>query len=65
LVIEGVLRCLLRYDDDLIRVGGGIRPFEVGGPAYELDRLRCGLAALEEAGESCEGGVYGIRAVGE
>ena len=59
---DGVLRCLVRYEADRGRTG---RPapaavFPVGGAWNDDLRLMLGEEEEDEAGDLCEGGVYGI-----
>jgi len=57
LVIEGVRRCLLRYEAD--------RGSDGRGPDWKDERrLTSGDPEAEEAGDRCEGGVYGIPNTG-
>lgn len=58
--MEGVRRCLLRYDAEDIDRGSCGRPV-IGdrgtSSLYDEERLIAGLAECEEAGELCAGGV--------
>jgi hypothetical protein len=57
-VIDGVRRCLWMYEAER---GGAGRPLAFGPSSlYEDERLMAGLWVLEDAGDCCEGGVYGI-----
>lgn len=68
-VIEGDRLCLWRYEvEDIDRGGvGRIIEGDRGPPSsiYDELRLNAGLVGLEEAGDCCDGGVYGISANGE
>ena len=60
---EGERRWRLIYDAELCERGSCGRPVTGDrGPSslYDDVRLMAGLADLEEAGDCCEGGVYGI-----
>ena len=61
-VIEGERLCLCRYDAEDIDLGGG-RPMagDLGASSlYDELRLRAGLVGFDDAGDCCDGGVYGI-----
>lgn len=60
---DGERRCRLMYDAEECERGSCGRPVTGDrGPSslYDDDRLMAGLADFEEAGDCCEGGVYGI-----
>jgi len=63
-VIEGLLLCLLRYAVDERERGrfGLIGPCDLLGDSWLHDgfRLSVGDVVRVEAGDCCEGGVYGI-----
>lgn len=64
LVVDGDRLCLWRYEADR---GGDGRPRDGDtGPfsLYDELRLRAGLFGFEDAGDCCDGGVYGISPAG-
>lgn len=69
--VEGLLLCFVRYDEDPADLGK-VGLSSVGGKVYsgwalywmyDGERLGVGVDCFEAAGESCDGGVYGICAM--
>lgn len=66
-VIEGDCRCLLMYEAEECDRGSRGLPVmgdRGGSSLYEELLLTVGVLFLDEAGDCCDGGVYGIAWVG-